>query len=257
MNKDNFFNTYNNNKNMKQIYRKDDNQYKYMPIFEHLNELRSRLISSFMIFVITLIVCIIYTKKITLILQQPAIGIKFLQLAPGEYLFVSIKISLYSAIIISSPFSIYQILQFILPGLTQKETLYIVPILVSSIILFFVGTFFSYKFLIPVTLQFLIKYGSELIEPMWSFDEYFNFVTLIILSTGLCFQIPIIQIILGVTNIVKWEQMLNTWKYIAFIATITGAIITPSTDPITQICMTTTILILYFGGIIILKIIKT
>nr|YP_010619479.1 Sec-independent protein translocase component TatC [Xiphosiphonia pinnulata]WAX03492.1 Sec-independent protein translocase component TatC [Xiphosiphonia pinnulata] len=241
---------------MKQIYEKDNNKYKYMPIFEHLSELRSRIISSLITFVITLIVCVIYTKEITLILQKPAIGIKFLQLAPGEYLFVSIKISIYSAIIISSPFSIYQILQFILPGLTKKESLYIVPILMSSITLFFLGTFFSYKFLIPITLQFLIRYGSELIEPIWSFDEYFNFVILIILSTGLCFQIPIIQILLGITDIIKWEKMLDKWKYVAFIATITGAIITPSTDPITQICMTTTILVLYFGGIIILKTIK-
>nr|YP_009399521.1 Sec-independent protein translocase component TatC [Dictyomenia sonderi]ARW69127.1 Sec-independent protein translocase component TatC [Dictyomenia sonderi] len=242
---------------MKQIDKQNNKKSKYMPIFEHFNELRSRIILSFTIFVIISIFCIIYTKEITLILQKPAIGIKFLQLAPGEYLFVSIKISIYSAIILSSPFSLYQILQFILPGLTTKETSYIVPILISSIILFFLGTFFSYKFLIPITLQFLIRYGSELIEPMWSFDEYFNFVTLIIISTGICFQIPIIQILLGITNIIKWEKMLDKWKYIAFIATITGAIITPSTDPITQICMTTTILILYFGGIIILKTIKT
>nr|YP_010618705.1 Sec-independent protein translocase component TatC [Rhodomelopsis africana]WAX02718.1 Sec-independent protein translocase component TatC [Rhodomelopsis africana] len=238
---------------MKQIYKKD----KDMPIFEHLNELRSRIILSFIVFFVALIICIIYTKDITSILQKPAIGIKFLQLAPGEYLFVSIKISLYSAIVISSPFSIYQILQFILPGLTKKESLYVVPMIISSITLFFLGTLFSYKFLIPITLQFLINYGSELIEPIWSFDEYFNFVTLIILSTGLCFQIPIIQILLGITNIIKWENMLNKWKYIAFTATIAAAIITPSTDPITQICMTTTILILYFVGIIILKTIQT
>nr|YP_010619286.1 Sec-independent protein translocase component TatC [Amplisiphonia pacifica]WAX03299.1 Sec-independent protein translocase component TatC [Amplisiphonia pacifica] len=241
---------------MKQIDKEDNKKYKYMPIFEHLNELRSRVLSSLIMFIIALIICIIYTKEITLVLQTPAIGIKFLQLAPGEYLFVSMKISLYSAIIISSPFSIYQILQFILPGLTKKESSYVVPILFSSITLFFLGTFFSYKFLIPITLKFLIRYGSELIEPMWSFDEYFNFVTLIILSTGLCFQIPIIQILLGITNIIKWEKMLDKWKYIAFIATITGAIITPSTDPITQLSMTITILILYFGGIIILRTIK-
>nr|YP_010850441.1 Sec-independent protein translocase componentTatC [Lophurella caespitosa]WGH13164.1 Sec-independent protein translocase componentTatC [Lophurella caespitosa] len=240
---------------MKQTYEKDRD--KYMPIIEHLNELRTRIFLSFIIFIIVSIVCISYTKEIALIVQKPAIGIKFLQLAPGEYLFVSIKLSLYSAVIISSPFVIYQILQFILPGLTKKESLYLIPILISSILLFFIGTFFSYMFLIPITLKFLISYGSELIEPIWSFDEYFNFVTIIMLSTGICFQIPIVQIILGITNIINWKTMLKKWKYVIFIATILGAIITPSTDPITQICMTTTMLILYFGGIIILKIIKT
>nr|YP_010851430.1 Sec-independent protein translocase componentTatC [Echinothamnion hookeri]WGH14350.1 Sec-independent protein translocase componentTatC [Echinothamnion hookeri] len=239
---------------MKQRY--EQNRDKNMPIVEHLNELKTRIFLSFTIFIVTSIICITYTKEIALILQKPAIGIKFLQLAPGEYLFVSIKLSFYSAIIMSSPFVIYQILQFILPGLTKKESLYLIPILISSIILFFIGIFFSYTFLIPITLKFLISYGSELIEPIWSFDEYFNFITIIMLSTGLCFQIPIIQIILGITNIINWKKMLNTWKYATFIATILGAIITPSTDPITQICMTTTILTLYFGGIIILKTIK-
>nr|YP_010851233.1 Sec-independent protein translocase componentTatC [Aphanocladia delicatula]WGH14153.1 Sec-independent protein translocase componentTatC [Aphanocladia delicatula] len=240
---------------MKQTYKKDRN--KYMPIIEHLNELRTRFFLSFIVFIIASLVCIFYTKDITFFLQKPAVGIKFLQLAPGEYLFVSVKLSVYSAIIITSPFSIYQLLQFILPGLTKKESLYLIPVMTSSIILFFIGTFFSYIFLIPITLKFLINYGSELIEPIWSFDEYFNFIILIILSTGLCFQIPIIQIILGITDIVNWESMLNKWKYVTFTATIIGAIITPSTDPITQICMTITILTLYFGGIIIVKIIKT
>nr|YP_009398059.1 Sec-independent protein translocase component TatC [Gredgaria maugeana]ARW67245.1 Sec-independent protein translocase component TatC [Gredgaria maugeana] len=240
---------------MKQTYKKDRD--KYMPIIEHLSELRTRFFLSFIVFIIASVVCIVYTKDITSFLQKPAVGIKFLQLAPGEYLFVSVKLSVYSAIIITSPFSIYQLLQFILPGLTKKESSYLIPVMTSSIILFFIGTFFSYIFLIPITLKFLINYGSELIEPIWSFDEYFNFIILIILSTGLCFQIPIIQIILGITDIVNWESMLNTWKYVTFIATIIGAIITPSTDPITQICMTMTILILYFGGIIIVKIIKT
>nr|ARW60616.1 Sec-independent protein translocase component TatC [Polysiphonia sp.] len=240
---------------MNKIYVKD--QEKYMTITEHLSELRERFLFSLTIFLITSIICLIYTKEITIILQKPALGIKFFQLAPGDYLFVSMKISLYSAIIISSPFTIYQILKFVLPGLTRKESLYVIPLIMSSVILFFLGTLFSYKVLIPITLKFLINYGSDMIEPIWSFNEYCNFITLIILSTGICFQVPIVQIILGIANIIQWENMLNQWKYIAFIATIVGAIITPSTDPITQICMTTTILLLYFGGIIILKIIKT
>ena len=239
---------------MKKTY--DSNQEKYMPIIEHLNELKSRVLISVLIFLAISVICVFYTKEIAIILQRPALGIKFLQLAPGEYLFVSMKMSIYLAFIISSPFTIYQIVLFVLPGLTKKESNYILPILLSSITLFFIGTFFSYNILIPVTLRFLISYGSDIIEPVWSFEEYFNFIVLIIISTGVCFQIPVIQVILGILNIVRWEKMLNNWKYTTFISTIIGAIITPSTDPITQICMTTTILLLYFGGIFILKAIK-
>ena len=240
---------------MKKI--KDINQNtKTMPVIEHFIELRERILTSLTVFIITSIICIVYSKQITLILQEPALGIKFLQLAPGEYLFVSIKIAIYSGFLISSPFSLYQATLFILPGLTQKESKYLFILLTGSIFLFFCGLIFSYNILIPVTLQFLINYGSDIVEPVWSLEEYFNFIILILFSVGISFQIPIIQIILGITNIIGRKQMLSSWKYVAFVATIIGAIITPSTDPITQSLMTITIIFLYFSGILTLKIIQ-
>nr|WMP11848.1 Sec-independent protein translocase component TatC [Laurencia australis]WMP12059.1 Sec-independent protein translocase component TatC [Laurencia australis] len=240
---------------MKKTYynKKDKN---YMPIIEHFIELRERIFISLLVFIITLTISIIYSKQITFIIQQPALGIKFLQLAPGEYLFVSIKIGMYCALLASSPFSLYQILLFILPGLTKKESRYIIPLSIGSITLFFCGIIFAYKILIPITLKFLINYGSDIVEPIWSFEEYFNFIILLLFSVGISFQIPILQITLGITNIINTEKMLQSWKYVAFIATIIGAIITPSTDPITQALMTIIILLLYFSGILTLKMIQ-
>nr|YP_009395599.1 Sec-independent protein translocase component TatC [Vertebrata isogona]ARW64534.1 Sec-independent protein translocase component TatC [Vertebrata isogona] len=229
---------------------------KEMPILEHIQELRNRILSTFCIFILSLSLCLLYTKDIARILQEPALGIKFLQLAPGEYLFVSIKIAIYSALTISSPFGLYNILKFISPGLTQKESNYIIPTTISSLLLFFLGTIFSYKILVPITLNFFISYGSEIIEPVWSFDEYFNFISLTVFTTGFCFQLPIIQIILGSTNIIKWENMLKNWRYITFLATIVSAIVTPSTDPITQVFMTFTLLTLYLSGILVLRTMK-
>lgn len=240
---------------MKKTYYNKKNK-NHMPIIEHFIELRERILISLLVFIVILTISIIYSKQITFILQEPALGIKFLQLAPGEYLFVSIKIGVYSALLASSPFSLYQILLFILPGLTKKESSYIVPLFIGSVILFFCGIIFAYKILIPITLKFLINYGSDIVEPIWSFEEYFNFIILLLFSVGISFQIPILQIILGVTNIINKEKMLQSWKFIAFIATIIGAIITPSTDPITQSLMTIIILLLYFSGILTLKMIQ-
>lgn len=240
-------------KNAKTYHNKNETD---MSILEHLTELRERIFTAFFVFFIVTIVCLIYTKKVAFILQQPASGIKFLQLAPGEYLFVSLKIALYLGFTISSPFSIYQLMLFVLPGLTQQETKYIVPTMIGSILLFFSGLLFSYYILIPAALNFLISYGSDIVEPIWSFEEYFNFVLVLLLSTAIAFQIPIIQILLGIFDIVSWQSMLKQWKYTAFIATIVGAVITPSTDPITQIFMTLAILLLYSSGILILKIFK-
>ena len=224
-----------------------------MSIIEHLEELRNRIFASLVSFLIITIVCFIYTKDISYILQQPAFGIKFLQLAPGEYLFASIKVAIYTGFLISSPFTLYQIILFILPGLTKKEASLIIPTISFSVILFFAGIIFSYKILIPSALQFLIRYGSDVVEPIWSFGEYFNFVIILLFSTGLAFQIPVIQIILGIYKIISANDMLSYWKYVVFISTIIGAILTPSTDPITQILMSLAIFSLYLSGIAILK----
>ena len=115
------------------------------------------------------------------------------------------------------------------------------------------GIFFSYQVLAPAAIQFFIRYGADAIEPIWSLEEYFNFILLLILSTGVSFQIPIVQILLGLAEIISSKQMLTYWKYIMFIATILAAIITPSTDPITQIFTSIAIILLYFTGCIILK----
>lgn len=224
-----------------------------MSLFEHLEELRERFVFAFILFCISTVICFIYIKHISFLLQQPALGVKFLQLAPGEYLFASIKVATYTGFLISSPFTIYQIVIFVLPGLTKREARLLIPILFSSILLFFIGIFFSYTILAPAALKFLINYGAEVVEPLWSFEQYFNFILVLLFSTGLTFQIPVILIILGVFNIFSSKQMLSYWKYIIFLSTIIGAVLTPSTDPITQILMSSAIVALYFSGILILK----
>lgn len=103
-------------------------------------------------------------------------------------------------------------------------------------------------FLVPAALQFFINYGSEVVEPFWSFDQYFDFIAVLIFTTGLAFQVPVVQIILGFLGIVSGKKMLSAWKYIVVIATALAAVITPSTDPVTQILMASALLALYVGG---------
>nr|YP_010471109.1 sec-independent protein translocase-like protein [Synarthrophyton patena]UVF62938.1 sec-independent protein translocase-like protein [Synarthrophyton patena] len=223
-----------------------------MSIFEHIEELRDRTIKATIFFIIITGITFIHVNEISNILKEPAIGIQFLQLAPGEYFFSSIKISSYMGLIISSPFVIYQCVLFILPGLTEKETKFFLPILLSSIFLFFLGLYFSYTTLIPAAINFFINYGSEIVEPFWSFEQYFDFILILLISTGLAFQVPIIQIIIGLIGIISSKQMIRSWKYIILLSTIISAILTPSTDPFTQLFLSSAILSLYFIGIFIL-----
>lgn len=239
---------------MKKILK--ENTLLEMSLIEHLEELRSRVFIAIGFFILTILICFIYIDQISSILQEPAVGIKFIQLAPGEYLFASIKVAIYTSILITSPFTIYQIIRFILPGLTKQESSYIIPTLIASIILFYIGIIFSYKILTPAALHFLINYGANVVEPIWSFEEYTSFILILLFSTGIVFQVPIIQIILGISRIIPSTKMIEYSKYIIFLSTIISAIITPSTDPITQIILAFALILLYLSGIIILKILN-
>jgi sec-independent protein translocase protein TatC len=159
-----------------------------------------------------------------------------------------VKIAVFCGILISSPIVIYQILLYLIPGLTKEEKDIFLPVSFGSGILFVVGLGFSYFLLVPAALSFFISYGSEVIEPFWSFDQYFDFIAVLLFATGLAFQLPAIQVVLGLLGIVTGEKMLSAWKYVVVICTILAAIITPSTDPVTQIILSVALLSLYLGG---------
>ena len=221
-----------------------------MSLFDHLEELRQRIFYSLIAVLIGVAGCFVVVKHIVEILEIPAQGVKFLQLSPGEYFFVSIKVAGYSGILLTSPFILYQIIQFVLPGLTRRERRLLGPIVLGSSILFFSGIGFAYIALIPAALKFFISYGADVVEQLWSIDRYFEFVLLLLFSTGLAFQIPVIQLLLGFLGIVSSERMLAGWRYVVLGAAILGAVLTPSTDPITQSLLAGAVLFLYFGGIL-------
>ncbi len=224
-----------------------------MSLFEHLEELRLRIFYALIAVVISVIGCFIFVKPLVKILEIPAKDIKFIQLAPGEFFFVSIQVAGYSGILIASPFILYQVIQFVLPGLTRKERRLLAPVVLGSSVLFFVGLGFAYFLLIPAALKFFISYGADVVEAMYSIDKYFNFILLLMFMTGLAFQVPVIQLILGYLDIVSSAQMLSGWRYVVLGGVILGAVITPSTDPITQSLLAGAVLGLYFGGIGIVK----
>lgn len=224
-----------------------------MSLFDHLEELRQRIFYALIAIVLGIVICFVFVNKIVQLLEVPAQGAKFLQLSPGEYFFVSIKVAGYSGLLIASPFVLYQIIQFVLPGLTRRERRFIGPIVLGSSFLFAGGLFFAYIALIPAALNFFINYGADVVEQLWSIDRYFEFVLLLLFSTGLAFQIPVIQILLGLIGIVNSNQMLAGWRYVVLGGAVLGAVLTPSTDPVTQSLLAGAVLGLYFGGVGITK----
>ena len=227
-----------------------------LPFSEHIEELRQRLFLVCGVVLLLTCVSFIEVKSLVKLLELPIQNIKFFQLSPGEYFISTLKIAFYTGLLFASPFIIGQLILFLLPGLTSKETEIILPLLVGSLILFGLGLAFSYYTLIPAALNFFLNYSEEVLEPFWSFDQYFEFILVLFYSTGLAFQIPIFQILIGLLNIVSPKQMLNAWRYVILLSTILGAILTPSTDPLTQLLLSMAILLLYFSGLFVLFLIK-
>lgn len=224
-----------------------------MSIFDHLEELRQRIFYSLIAIVLGVIGCFIVVKPLVQLLEAPAQGVKFLQLAPGEFFFVSLKVAGYSGLLVASPFVLYQIIQFVLPGLTRRERRLIGPVVLGSTVLFGAGLVFAYSLLVPAALNFFITYGADVVEQLWSIDKYFEFVLLLLFSTALAFQIPVIQALLGLLGIVSSKQMLSGWRLVVLGAAVLGAVLTPSTDPLTQTLLGGAVLGLYFGGIGLVK----
>ncbi len=220
-----------------------------MPLVDHLEELRQRVLSSLIAVVISAGLSFAFVKPIVRFLEAPAKSIRFLQVAPGEFLFVSIKVAGYAGLTIALPFILYQGLAFALPGLTQRERRLIAPAVAGSAILFIAGIGFAWWALIPAALNFLVSYGSDVVEPIWSIERYMDFVILLMVATGLAFQIPVLQMLLGALGLIQWQRMLSAWRWVLMAAALASAVLTPSTDPITMMLLCAAISALFLIGV--------
>ncbi|KZV19518.1 Sec-independent periplasmic protein translocase [Dorcoceras hygrometricum] len=223
---------------------------KEMNIYDHLEELRERIFVSILAIGAAMIGCFAFSKELVIFLEAPvkAQGVRFLQLAPGEFFFTSLKVSGYCGLLIGGPVILFEIIAFILPGLTKAERRFLGPIVLGSSILFYAGITFSYYILTPAALAFFVSYAEGVVESLWSIDQYFEFVLVLMLSTGLSFQVPVIQLLLGQLGLVSSEQMLSIWRYVVVGSVIAAAILTPSTDPLTQMLLAGPLMCLYLGG---------
>jgi sec-independent protein translocase protein TatC len=229
-----------------------------MPIYDHLEELRERVLLATTAGILAMFICFCISKDLVAFLEAPVAqqGVLFLQLAPGEFFFTTLKVSGYTGLLLSMPTIVYHMGAWVSPGLTVDEKKFLVPIFLGSSLLFLLGVYFSYQFLAPAALNFLVNYADGAVESLWSIDQYFEFILFLMLGTGLSFQVPVVQIMLGRTGIVSSDQMLGVWRYVVVGATIAAAILTPSTDPFTQMVLAFPLMGLYIGGALSVKLLE-
>ena len=220
-----------------------------MSLVDHLEELRRRVLRSLLAVVVAAAACLAAVKPLVRLLEMPAEGIRFLQLAPGEFLFVSLKVAGYAGLTLALPYVLYEGLCFVLPGLTRREQRLVAPAVAGSAVLFAAGLAFAWWALVPAALRFLVSYGADVVEPSWSIERYLDFVLLLMVATALAFQLPVLQLLLGALGLVKAQPMLAGWRWVVLASALAGAVLTPSTDPVTMLLLSGAITALYLVGV--------
>lgn len=220
-----------------------------MSLVDHLEELRRRVLRSLLAVVVAAAGCLVLVRPLVRLLEVPAQGIRFLQLAPGEFLFVSLKVAGYAGLSLALPWVLYEGLGFVLPGLTRRERRLVAPAVAGSAVLFAAGLAFAWWALVPAALRFLISYGADVVEPLWSIERYLDFVLLLMVATALAFQLPVLQLLLAALGVVSAPTMLRAWRWVVLVAALAGAVLTPSTDPVTMLLLTGAITALYLVGV--------
>jgi len=241
---------------------------KEMPFLDHLEELRWRLIKSIVAVIIGAIISFFFSQEILNFLIEPfrqALAMhakmageaapesaRLIFLAPTEGFMVSIKLAMFAGLFITLPVVFYQLWQFLAPGLLDKEKKYIPRIVVFSTVFFFLGAAFCYTVVIRYGLNFLLGYQSPELVANISIKEYLRFVTLLILTFGIVFEMPILTYFLGRMGLVTPKLMREKRRYSIVLIFVLAAVITPP-DVFTQMMLALPLIILYETSIWVCK----
>ena len=215
-----------------------------MSFFEHLSELRKRLF--YIVFTIIAFSSAAYyfIDPLVELLKRPANDMDFVYLTPPELFLAYLKISVVAGIAASVPVILLQVWLFVKPGLQKKELAALAFIIIFGTIFFLTGIFFSYVVILPITLDFFLKYATPDIEAMFSFGSYVGFISSIMLAFGLAFELPIVVLILARVGLVNHTMLHKASKFVFLAIFILAAMLTPP-DVISQLLLTGPMFLLY------------
>ena len=228
------------------------------PFMSHLIELRTRIIYIATVFIVTFFALMPWAKNLYTLLSAPLLsalpdGGMMIATEVTSPFFVPVKLTLMTAFVISLPWTLYQVWAFVAPGLYKKEQRLIVPLLISSLLLFFLGTIFAYFVVFPVVFGFVSGFTPEGVAMMTDIDKYLSFCLGLFLAFGLAFETPIVVILLIKTGIVSIENIIKARPFVIVGAFVAGAIFTPP-DVISQFLLALPLWFLYETGIIFSRI---
>lgn len=219
-----------------------------LSFFEHLDELRSRLIKSLIAVLAAACVFYAYTDRVLAQLIRP-VG-KVIFTSPADALLARITLTFWGGMFFALPVVLYQIWRFIASGLREKERRMVYFFAPFSFLLFLAGGAFAYFVMIPMTLNFLLGFGSEAIVPMIAIKSYISFVGLLILGSGVTFELPLVLMFLTKIGVATPDFFARKRRHAVVIILIVSAVVTPP-DVVSQIVMAVPLVVLYEIGIVV------
>ncbi|HPN39333.1 MAG TPA: twin-arginine translocase subunit TatC [Melioribacteraceae bacterium] len=228
-----------------------------MPFLDHLEELRWRIIKAVIGVLIATIISFIFIDffiENIFLLPAKASNIKLQNLRPFGQLFLYFEVALIIGAVISLPNIFYQFWKFIAPALKNNERKYITWIVFFSTVCFFGGIVFAYFIMLPLSLKFAAGFGSTAIENNFAIDEYFSIILSVMLAAGTVFELPMMSFFLSKIGILTPKFMRKYRKHSYVAVFIIAAVLTPGTDPLSQVLLAIPLVFLYEISILVSKI---
>ena len=219
-----------------------------MPFLDHLEELRRRLLKSLISILVGAIITFYFIDTIIEFLIKPSRNLSTpmeLQVLKVQGMFmIKWGIALIGGFVTSIPVITYQLWKFIAPGLYLNERKYVAPLIFFTYLSFLIGLAFAYTIIIPFSLEFFTSIGMEMIENNFSINYYFNFITWLMVGSGLIFELPVLVFILSLIGLLTPAFMAHYRRHAVVIILILSAFITPP-DPISLVLMSIPLMLLY------------
>lgn len=225
---------------------------KEMSFLDHLEEFRERLIKCLVSVMLFSVVAFFFSSQMIDFIAKPLPGVYFM--GPVEALSVRMKIAMIVGLIVSSPVILYQLWQFVVPGLLEKEAKVVAPLVIFSTLSFAVGASFAFFIVLPKMIKFLLSFGTDKLHPWIKIDDYLSFIGYTTLIFGAVFELPIVSYFLGRIGIISSATLRKGRRYAVVAILLVAAFVTPTPDAFNMMLLAVPLYLLYELSIIILLI---
>ena len=240
--------------------RTDEESGATMSFFDHLVELRKRIISSLLAVGVGMLLGLVVAKRFIYLIVTPMMDAlranhladKLYYTSPAGGVSLIINLGLYLGIVLAMPWVLYQVWLFVAPGLYKHERRAVGSFIGASMVLFLCGIAFGYFFMLPRVLTRVIGLMNDgPIQPLISVNEYFELIVVILIGLGIIFEMPVVVFILSLFGIVTPKFLMKNFRYAMLLITIVAAIVTPTPDATTMLIFMLPMIVLYFVSVVV------